>query len=110
MCAHCSRTQLQQSMLPCKPGATCIICASTDAGMHVCLKPCTQSHPHPPTPPHPSFHKTHPSLHTQEDPFNAIMAGALTGGFLQLRAGLKPAFRAAVMGGVLLVSDGDSQV
>lgn len=40
----------------------------------------------------------------QEDPFNAIMAGALTGGFLQLRAGLRPAFRSAVVGGVLLVS------
>lgn len=40
----------------------------------------------------------------QEDPFNAIMAGAATGGFLQLRAGLKPAFRSAVVGGVLLVS------
>lgn len=40
----------------------------------------------------------------QEDPFNAIMAGAATGGFLQLRAGLKPAFRSAMVGGVLLVS------
>jgi import inner membrane translocase subunit TIM17 len=39
----------------------------------------------------------------QEDPFNAIMAGALTGGFLQLRSGLRPAFNSAVMGGVLLV-------
>ena len=39
----------------------------------------------------------------QEDPFNAIMAGALTGGFLQIRSGLKPAFRSAVFGGVLLV-------
>jgi hypothetical protein len=42
----------------------------------------------------------------QEDPFNAIMAGAATGGFLQLRAGLRPAFRSAVVGGVLLVSGG----
>jgi hypothetical protein len=40
----------------------------------------------------------------QEDPFNAIMAGALTGGFLQLRSGLRPAFRSAVFGGALLVS------
>ncbi len=39
----------------------------------------------------------------QEDPFNAIMAGAMTGGFLQLRSGLRPAFRSAVFGGVLLV-------
>jgi hypothetical protein len=31
------------------------------------------------------------------------MAGALTGGFLQIRSGLKPAFRSAVFGGVLLV-------
>lgn len=30
------------------------------------------------------------------------MAGALTGGFLQIRSGLKPAFRSAVFGGVLL--------
>ncbi len=40
----------------------------------------------------------------QEDPFNAIIAGTLTGGFLQLRSGLRPAFRSAVFGGVLLVS------
>jgi hypothetical protein len=33
------------------------------------------------------------------------MAGALTGGFLQIRSGLKPAFRSAVFGGVLLVGD-----
>lgn len=70
-------------------------------------------------------HKTHSHVHTrarralvhakplpvcvlllQEDPFNAIAAGALTGGFLQLRAGLRPAFRSAVFGGVLLVSQG----
>lgn len=40
----------------------------------------------------------------QEDPFNAIMAGALTGGFLQLRSGLRPALRSAMFGGMLLVS------
>lgn len=44
-----------------------------------------------------------PPPYTQEDPFNAIIAGAATGGFLQLRAGLRPAFRSAVMGGVILV-------
>lgn len=38
----------------------------------------------------------------QEDPWNAIIAGAATGGFLQIRSGPRPAFRAAVMGGVLL--------
>jgi import inner membrane translocase subunit TIM17 len=38
----------------------------------------------------------------KEDPFNAIMAGALTGGFLQLRSGVRPALRSAVFGGVLL--------
>eukprot|EP00877_Chromochloris_zofingiensis_P012467 jgi/Chrzof1/7474/Cz02g25090.t1 len=41
-------------------------------------------------------------IRKKEDPFNAIAAGALTGGFLQLRAGLRPAFRSAVFGGVLL--------
>lgn len=41
-------------------------------------------------------------IRQKEDPFNAIMAGAATGGFLQLRAGLKPAFRSAIVGGVLL--------
>ena len=51
--------------------------------LHACLSPC---------------------LLLQEDPFNAIMAGAATGGFLQLRAGLRPAFKSAVVGGVLLVS------
>ncbi|WIA30470.1 hypothetical protein OEZ86_000554 [Tetradesmus obliquus] len=41
-------------------------------------------------------------IRKKEDPFNAIMAGALTGGFLQLRSGLRPAFRSAVFGGALL--------
>jgi hypothetical protein len=31
------------------------------------------------------------------------MAGAATGGFLSLRSGLRPAFRSAVVGGLLLV-------
>jgi hypothetical protein len=34
------------------------------------------------------------------------MAGAATGGFLSLRSGLRPAFRSAVVGGLLLVSQG----
>lgn len=38
----------------------------------------------------------------KEDPWNAIGAGAMTGGFLQLRTGLKSAARSAVFGGVLL--------
>ncbi len=39
----------------------------------------------------------------QEDPWNAIGAGALTGGFLQLRFGLKSAAKSAAFGGFLLV-------
>ena len=39
----------------------------------------------------------------QEDPWNSIAAGALTGGFLQLRTGPKSAARSAAFGGVLLV-------
>ena len=38
----------------------------------------------------------------QEDPWNAIASGALTGGFLQLRHGMASAGRSAVFGGVLL--------
>jgi len=40
----------------------------------------------------------------QEDPYNAIAAGALTGGFLQLRHGLRSAAKSAAIGGFLLVS------
>eukprot|EP00955_Chlamydomonas_euryale_P027367 288520-Chlamydomonas_euryale.AAC.2 len=39
----------------------------------------------------------------QEDPWNAIGAGALTGGFLQLRSGFRSAAKSAAFGGVLLV-------
>ncbi len=39
----------------------------------------------------------------QEDPWNAIGAGALTGGFLQLRSGFKSAAKSAAFGGILLV-------
>lgn len=38
----------------------------------------------------------------KEDPWNSIMAGAFTGGFLQMRQGLGPAGRSALFGGVLL--------
>lgn len=41
-------------------------------------------------------------IRQKEDPFNAIMAGAMTGGFLQLRAGLRPAMVSAITGGCLL--------
>ena len=43
----------------------------------------------------------------QEDPWNSIAAGALTGGFLQLRTGPRSAARSAAFGGVLLVSEAD---
>ncbi len=39
----------------------------------------------------------------QEDPWNSIMAGAATGGVLQLRTGLRSAAKSAAFGGVLLV-------
>ncbi|KAF8400941.1 hypothetical protein HHK36_014244 [Tetracentron sinense] len=38
----------------------------------------------------------------KEDPWNSIIAGAATGGFLQMRQGLGPASRSAMFGGVLL--------
>jgi import inner membrane translocase subunit TIM17 len=38
----------------------------------------------------------------QEDPWNSIAAGALTGGFLQLRTGARSAAKSAAFGGVLL--------
>ncbi|KAL2642528.1 hypothetical protein R1flu_010115 [Riccia fluitans] len=41
-------------------------------------------------------------LRQKEDPWNSIAAGAATGGFLQLRAGVRSATRSAVFGGVLL--------
>ena len=41
-------------------------------------------------------------MRKKEDPWNSIGAGALTGGFLQLRQGPAAAGRSALMGGVLL--------
>lgn len=41
-------------------------------------------------------------LRQKEDPWNSIASGALTGGILQLRSGLKAAGRSAAFGGVLL--------
>ncbi|GMH03343.1 hypothetical protein Nepgr_005182 [Nepenthes gracilis] len=38
----------------------------------------------------------------KEDPWNSIIAGAATGGFLQMRQGLPAASRSALFGGVLL--------
>lgn len=41
-------------------------------------------------------------IRKKEDPWNAIWAGALTGGFLQLRHGLRSAAQSAAFGGFLL--------
>lgn len=41
-------------------------------------------------------------IRQKEDPWNSIIAGAATGGFLQMRQGVKTATRSAVFGGVLL--------
>lgn len=41
-------------------------------------------------------------LRQKEDPWNSIIAGAATGGFLQMRQGFATASRSAVFGGVLL--------
>lgn len=38
----------------------------------------------------------------KEDPWNSIIAGAATGGFLQMRQGMRAASRSALFGGVLL--------
>ncbi|OIT07003.1 PREDICTED: mitochondrial import inner membrane translocase subunit TIM17-2-like [Nicotiana attenuata] len=38
----------------------------------------------------------------KEDPWNSIFAGAATGGFLQMRQGVRAASRSAIFGGVLL--------
>ncbi|XP_068637198.1 mitochondrial import inner membrane translocase subunit TIM17-2-like [Aristolochia californica] len=38
----------------------------------------------------------------KEDPWNSIIAGAATGGFLQMRQGVGPAARSAAFGGILL--------
>ncbi|KAL5548015.1 hypothetical protein UlMin_003246 [Ulmus minor] len=38
----------------------------------------------------------------KEDPWNSIIAGAATGGFLQMRQGLRASSRSALFGGVLL--------
>ncbi|EFN59485.1 hypothetical protein CHLNCDRAFT_138099 [Chlorella variabilis] len=49
-----------------------------------------------------TFDCTLVAVRKKEDPWNSIAAGALTGGFLQLRTGLKSAGKSAVFGGVLL--------
>ncbi|KAF5774250.1 hypothetical protein HanRHA438_Chr13g0608771 [Helianthus annuus] len=41
-------------------------------------------------------------IRQKEDPWNSIIAGAATGGFLQMRQGLGAASRSAAFGGVLL--------
>lgn len=41
-------------------------------------------------------------IRQKEDPWNSIISGAATGGFLQMRQGLRPAARSAAFGGVLL--------
>jgi import inner membrane translocase subunit TIM17 len=49
-----------------------------------------------------TFDCTLVALRKKEDPWNSIASGALTGGFLQLRTGMKSAARSAAFGGVLL--------
>ncbi|KAG1335100.1 mitochondrial import inner membrane translocase subunit TIM17-2 [Cocos nucifera] len=41
-------------------------------------------------------------IRQKEDPWNSIIAGAATGGFLQMRQGAGPATRSALFGGILL--------
>ncbi|XP_021741407.1 mitochondrial import inner membrane translocase subunit TIM17-2-like [Chenopodium quinoa] len=41
-------------------------------------------------------------IRQKEDPWNSIFAGAATGGFLQMRQGLRSSARSAAFGGVLL--------
>lgn len=49
-----------------------------------------------------TFDCTLVALRRKEDPWNSIAAGALTGGFLQLRTGPRSAAKSAAFGGVLL--------
>ena len=49
-----------------------------------------------------TFDCTLVAIRKKEDPWNSIAAGALTGGFLQLRTGLRSSARSAAFGGVLL--------
>lgn len=47
----------------------------------------------------------------KDDPFNAIMAGAITGGILAIRGGTSVAFKQACMGGfILALIEGVSQL
>jgi import inner membrane translocase subunit TIM17 len=41
-------------------------------------------------------------IRQKEDPWNAIMSGALTGGFLAARGGLSMSLRSALVGGIFL--------
>lgn len=49
-----------------------------------------------------TFDCTLVALRKKEDPWNSIASGALTGGFLQLRTGMRSAAKSAAFGGVLL--------
>lgn len=49
-----------------------------------------------------TFDCTLVAIRKKEDPWNSIAAGALTGGFLQLRTGARSAAQSAIFGGVLL--------
>lgn len=49
-----------------------------------------------------AFDCTLVAVRKKEDPWNSIASGALTGGFLQLRTGVRSAAKSAAFGGVLL--------
>jgi len=51
------------------------------------------------------------SYRQKDDPLNAIMAGAITGGVLAIRGGTSVAFKQACMGGfILALIEGVSQL
>lgn len=51
------------------------------------------------------------SYRQKDDPLNAIMAGAVTGGLLAIRGGTSVAFKQAMMGGfILMLIEGVSQL
>lgn len=49
-----------------------------------------------------SFDCTLQAIRHKEDPWNSIAAGALSGGVLSIRSGLRPAVQNAAAGGILL--------